>query len=47
MHAKNGGNSSREQVLRGSGGGPGFVARVEAGRPSAPWTRGEREKQCK
>ena len=30
MHANNGGNSSREQVLRGSGRGPGFVARVEA-----------------
>ena len=31
MHTNNGGNNSnREQVLRGSGRGPGFVARVEA-----------------
>jgi len=30
MHANNGSNSSREQVLRGSGRGPGFIARVEA-----------------
>jgi hypothetical protein len=30
IHANNGGNSSREQVLRGSGRRPGFVARVEA-----------------
>jgi hypothetical protein len=30
MHANNGDNSSREQVLRGSVRGPGFAARVEA-----------------
>ena len=30
MHANNGSNSSGEQVLRGSGRGPGFIARVEA-----------------
>ena len=31
VQGKNGGNSSREQVMRGSGRGPGFIARVESG----------------
>jgi len=30
VHANNGSSNSREQVLRGSGRGPGFIARVES-----------------